>query len=497
MKAKTLCSTFVVVAMLAMAPLKLSARTLGMAAGGETGLAATVFDGDTHAVLGTVPLTTTGSLSTGNVRITPDLKRGLVTDFNFEVFVVDLTTSPPSLAAGTNPIPISHNGEDLSISPDGKFLVVSGGAGTASISVIDIAAQAEISTFSTGSNINSLDVCSDGSVLAASFDNRTVHRLTLSNTGTLTDTGEVLSVSDDPMNVYCAPGATSGIIIEREVIDDFPEIRTTARISSFSVPGLTLVHTRPLSDGDMFTGAISRAGNRVFVRAFGSVDVFDFIQAMGALGVSPLLTFSLAIDGGILTTGLDQVAPHPNGGKLFVAESGSGSNAVNVYDPSTGALLASITDPALRFPTSVAVMTQADPCAGSPPPGAIVGTNGPNTLNGTPGNDKIFGLGGSDTINGKGGNDLICGGAGNDLINGGAGNDTIDAGSGSDTANGDAGNDTIKGGAGNDLITGGAGDDVLDAQDGVNGNDSVNDGTHVSGDTCTADPGDGVSSCSP
>jgi hypothetical protein len=38
---------------------------------------------------------------------------------------------------------------------------------------------------------------------------------------------------------------------------------------------------------------------------------------------------------------------------------------------------------------------------------------------------------------------------------------------------------------------------VLDAQDGVSGNDSANGGTHVSGDTCTADPGDFVSTCNP
>lgn len=186
MKAKMLCSTFIAAAMLTVAPLELSARTLGMVANSGS---VTVFDADTHAVLGTVPLNTGGGLSIGNVRITPDLKRGLVTGYNFEVFVIDLTTSPPSLAGGTNPIPISNNGEDLSISPDGKFLVVSGGAGTASMSVIDIAAQAEISTFSTDSG-NSLDVCSDGSVLITAGDPGTVRRLTLSGTGTLTDTGE-------------------------------------------------------------------------------------------------------------------------------------------------------------------------------------------------------------------------------------------------------------------------------------------------------------------
>jgi Ca2+-binding RTX toxin-like protein len=129
-----------------------------------------------------------------------------------------------------------------------------------------------------------------------------------------------------------------------------------------------------------------------------------------------------------------------------------------VYNPTTGALITSITDPAIVDPTGVTVVAQADPCTLPPPPGAIVGTNGPNTLSGTSGNDTIFGLGGNDQINGGGGNDLICGGTGNDLITGGPGDDTIDAGAGGDTVNGDA---------------------------------------HVSGDMCTADAGDLVSNCNP
>jgi hypothetical protein len=84
---------------------------------------------------------------------------------------------------------------------------------------------------------------------------------------------------------------------------------------------------------------------------------------------------------------------------------------------------------------------EVDPCAGTPPAGAIVGTNGPNALNGTPGNDTIFGLGGNDAINGGGGDDLICGGDGGDVVNGGAGNDFLDGGPGFDVLNGGPGID--------------------------------------------------------
>jgi hypothetical protein len=49
----------VVVTMLSMAPLELSAQTIGMVAD-DTTASVTVFDADTHAILGTVPITWLG-----------------------------------------------------------------------------------------------------------------------------------------------------------------------------------------------------------------------------------------------------------------------------------------------------------------------------------------------------------------------------------------------------------------------------------------------------
>jgi hypothetical protein len=271
MKAKTLCSTFVGVAMLALTPLELAAKTLGMVADNTTD-SVTVFDADTHVVLRTVSIPP--SFVIGDVLITPDLKRGFVTNADFEVFVIDLTTSPSTLAAGTNPIPISNSGFDLSISPDGKLLVVSGGsAPTDLISVIDIAAQAEVNTF-PGTDTTSVDVCSDGSVLSASIRTDMLRRLTLSGAGILIDTGESLSVSA-PMNVYCAPGAKSGVVI-REF---------GGGVTSFTIPGLSEVDTRSLTGANAMTGAISPAGDWVFVRSSnpGSINVYGLMPSTGAL----------------------------------------------------------------------------------------------------------------------------------------------------------------------------------------------------------------------
>ena len=87
------------------------AQTLGMVADNFTDRVI-IFNADTDTVLGSVPV---GPGSVGDCSITPDQTRGFVTDFQDRIWVIDLTTL--ALAPGTNPIPISNNGEDTSVTP--------------------------------------------------------------------------------------------------------------------------------------------------------------------------------------------------------------------------------------------------------------------------------------------------------------------------------------------------------------------------------------------
>jgi DNA-binding beta-propeller fold protein YncE len=335
----------------------LSARTLGLVADDAT-RTVTVFDADTDSVVGSVFITS-GGFGMGDVLITPDQTRGFVTNFNGEVFVIDLTTSPPRLAGGRNPIPVSNNGAELAISPDGKFLLVSDGGVSESISVIEIASQTEINTLIVGSDTTSIEVCSDGSVLATSVIDQTVRRLTLSDTGALTDTGERLSFEDGPNNVVCAPDGMSGLVIIR----DYP-----SGIQSFRVPGLEAADARPLSGTSGISGLVNPVGDRIYVRnngdfvneegfvqVFGAVDVFDYNAATAALGAAPL--FSIPVAYGAQYYGMDQMALHPQGAKLYVSE----PNALNVYDANTGDLLNSITDSNIVDPTGVTVSAVREP----------------------------------------------------------------------------------------------------------------------------------------
>ena len=312
------------------------AQTIGMVASNIT-KSVTIFDADTDAILGAVSIPTYGSV-VGDCAVLADGTLGFVTDFASSVYVIDLTTL--SLAAGTNPIPISNPGEDIAISPDGKYLVVSDGGAIAPLSVIDIASRTEINTFSLGSDCNSVDVCADGSVLATSNNNRNVRRLTIDGAGNITDTGELLPTAIQPNNVYCAPGGASGLVVTR----------SSGNLQSFSMPGLSAVDTRSFSGSFGISGVVNAAGDRVYVRSIdpGSVDMFGYNAATGELSATPLATIS--VDNTSTFYGVDQIALSPDQSKLYVSQRAS----LDVYDASTLDFITSISDASISFALGIA-----------------------------------------------------------------------------------------------------------------------------------------------
>ena len=298
-----------------------------------------VFDTDTNSIVASLPI---GPGSVGDTAITPDQTLGFATDHQSRVWVIDLMTSPPNLAMGTNPIPISNPGEDLSITPDGQFLLIVDALSNKPLSVIDIANRTEIDTFSPGPFV-AVDVCDDGSsVLVSTF--YAVRRLTIDTIGNLTDTGEELA-TDGALNVYCAPGSNSGVIASSY----------GRNISSFTIPGLYLVDTRMLP-GYGNSAVFNPEGDRVFVRSIsrGAVVTFNFDAAVGTLGATA--NDSVSVSYATNFFGMDQLGISADGDALYVPE-GFPVNAVSVHDAANlrAPLLASITDTNILQPTGIAL----------------------------------------------------------------------------------------------------------------------------------------------
>jgi hypothetical protein len=302
--------------------------------------AAIVVDSNAGTVRGSVSLS---GGTAGDCAISPDGRLGFATDFNYRVWVIDLASTPPQLAAGTNPISISNPGEDVALTADGRFLVVCDGYSVAPVSVVDVGARAQVTTFNF--TCNAVDVCADGSVLVASWDTSQVRRFVIDATGHLTDTGESL-ITGYPMNVYCSPDAHSGIVMAG----------FGTSIRSFRIPGMAPVSERTLSQSDHGnSGAMASDGTRFYARTFvGTVAAFDYDQATGVLGAAPIFTRSVGPVTGYY--GVEQMALDHRGEQLYVPD----PYRLGVFDPASGAALPELAVSQLPTPTGICFRTPRD-----------------------------------------------------------------------------------------------------------------------------------------
>jgi len=100
-------------------------------------------------------------------------------------------------------------------------------------------------------------------------------------------------------------------------------------------------------------------------------------------------------------------------------------------------------------------------------------------LLGSPNNDTLTGSAAANTLRGVAGSDTIRGLEGNEVM--------LHGGGGVDTVYGGLGNDRVTGGGAADSLLGEEGDDTVNSQDGINGNDTLDGGPHVNGDTKVSD----------
>ncbi len=328
------------------APAAGEARTLGLAADNSS-KSAIVFDADTGEVLATIPLPTQPFDALGDTAVLSDQSLGFVTNFANQIFVIDLQASPPRLADGTNPILISNTGLDLSVSSDERFLVISGARflDQVSLSVVDIAGRVEVSAPDpTLDSALGVEVCGDGSVLVA-FDRESgVRRFLVDSSGSLIATGEMLPALA-AFNVSCAPDDRFGLAV----------VGFGDSVQSFSVPGLSAVAKERVPRPLALSGIFQPSGDRIYVRSddfsTGRIDVFPYDAATGAIG--PVLQ-TRAIDGALTFVGVDQVAIHPDGTRLYVPQRGR----IDVLSADNLELQSSITAPGIVQPTGIALPTR-------------------------------------------------------------------------------------------------------------------------------------------
>jgi len=289
-----------------------------------------VFDADTDVLLGSLLLSANDC---SDCVLLADLSLGFAVNSTGQVWVIDLTTPSPTLASGTNPIPVSARGGDLALSPDQRYLIVTGNSPTPT-SVVDLATRTEIGTYTFGIGVSSAEVASDGSVLASHFVSTSVRRLMLDGFGNLSDTGELLNTSSSPFNCIVAPGGQFGVAV----------LFLNARVVSFEIQGMTSVDEQllvPILSGVGL--ALGPAGDALYTVSGLDPSVvvqrFGYDPSTGLIENDPVWTRALSGDPSCVSGG-ERLAVHPDGSKVYVSP--FGSNALSILDTASGSVLGSL-----------------------------------------------------------------------------------------------------------------------------------------------------------
>src|SRR5262245_29880917 len=134
---------------------------------------AVLFDADSYQTLGSVALPTPQDGCFGDCVITADQQLAFVSGFTDGVFVIDVSTRPPTPAAGINLIPTTRVAYDLDLTPDGLFLIASGQM----VMTIDPVLRTEVATFDQLGSVGAIDASLPGSVLIGQPQGLSLRRL--------------------------------------------------------------------------------------------------------------------------------------------------------------------------------------------------------------------------------------------------------------------------------------------------------------------------------
>jgi hypothetical protein len=247
-----------------------------------------------------------------DVAVTPNGKTALVSNFGDSKvsfvnisnpispsFMVSLTMvitytdeGDPLVPTDTEIITYPMFAEDIAITQDGKYGLVTDGGMTAGIVVLDIAAQKEVTGSDLGTNYaNAVAIAPDGTVVVADYISGTLHSYLLDDSGNLTyvnsysytineDTSEISPtgvlttgwVIPHPVNVGIAPDGQTVILCDSSyytttLYDDYSTPLYEIGAYRITAPGV-LSFTQAivgLTSGDYQSVAFSATGDKAYL----------------------------------------------------------------------------------------------------------------------------------------------------------------------------------------------------------------------------------------
>jgi len=306
-----------------------------------------------------------------DVVITPNRRTALVSNFgDSTVYFIDITdrTAPSALGSVT----LSFFAEDIALTPDGRYALVTDGGFSPTIAVIDVVNRTLVeeyvdTTAPTPNSFQAVAVAADGkTVLTVDYFGAKVNTLTIDAAGHLTYVGNI-DVSNggtfNPVNVSISPNGKTAIVAGVATSPD-PLVTPYADNMRFPVLDITAPGVVTLNDLVVVAARINASQSIVFnplgTKAYAfcvqeDPDTTDLIVPNNAIVGLDVSRTGLVTDAGSTMEvnfvgqsqlfGVDTIAIDRTGRYLYVSNmtlSGA-MNQVQVLDVKTGIVVKTIT----------------------------------------------------------------------------------------------------------------------------------------------------------
>ena len=287
-----------------------------------------IFDADTDTLLQTVPVPLPAGELGGlyDCAVTSD-GRGFVSDYNGRrIWPINLTNPGAPILETHIDVPIEV--QDLDLTVDQRRLLATGAGTPRPLIVLDVATGALVGQAAGG--YQSVDACTDNTILATQYSPPSPYYpgavMELSLRG-----DNVLPAQSGPqtlltaINAACEPFAEAGVGVTYDVQE----------VYVLGLPGVAPGSNQWLGAPGV-AAVFSPRRNAVFVRSESFVQRFPYDAASQTMGPADM-TYSIYPTKPCF--GIDPLAIHPNGSKLYVPEDSVG---LSVWDAVAGSYLGHI-----------------------------------------------------------------------------------------------------------------------------------------------------------
>lgn len=138
----------------------------------------------------------------------------VISNFGKGLFFIDISNPESFTLLGSIDIPDFFE-EDIDITPDGKYVLVTDGGFGNTVHVVSAITREYVGSLEVSSS-QAVAVSSDGkTVLVVDYNTSSVLSLNIDNTGTLTNTGIVISDCTGAINITISPNGKTGLVSSR------------------------------------------------------------------------------------------------------------------------------------------------------------------------------------------------------------------------------------------------------------------------------------------